>query len=359
MQKHYSLLQLAVTAMMFVAFLLFLPKAYSQDKHFTQFYASPLTLNPALSGAMEGSYRVGAIYRDQWRKVLDNPIKTFSMAADLRFEANRRKNTEDAIGLGIMFFNDKVSVVDFSTTQIAVSLAYHKALGLDQDKFLSIGIQGGLTQRNVNYGTLNFHDEFNGTSGYTLTSSEVLRGNNFAFPDLNVGVNYTSKFGGEGSFFAGASFHHILQPKVSFYEDPTTTTILKGGKLYPKINAQLSASIPFDRSNRVSMQPRLLAAMQGPHMEINTGTNFRFALGQYGGSALHFGTWARPVRDDGGFGFDAVVALFGLEINSILFGLSYDLNIGALQANQRQSAIEISISYMGNYDNEKILCPKF
>ncbi len=359
MQKLFVLFRLPATLTVAMAFFSLTPTVTAQDKHFTQFYASPLTLNPALSGAMEGKYRVGAIYRDQWRKVLENPIKTFSMAADLRFEANRRKSTEDAIGLGIMFFNDKVSVVDFSTTQIAVSLAYHKALGINEDQFLSIGIQGGLTQRNVNYGSLNFHDEFDGSTGYTGISSESLPANNFAFPDLNVGVNYTSQFAGEGRFFAGASIHHILQPKVSFYEDPTNVSVKPGGKLYPKINAQLSASIPFDKSNRVSMQPRLLAAMQGPHMEINAGTNFRFALGQYGGKALHFGTWARPVRNDAGFGFDAVVALFGLEINSMLFGLSYDLNLGALQAKQRQAAFELSVSYLGNYDNEKVLCPKF
>ncbi|MBK6997474.1 MAG: type IX secretion system membrane protein PorP/SprF [Lewinellaceae bacterium] len=75
----------------------------AQDKHFTQFYAAPLSLNPALTGAMEGSYRVGTIYRDQWRKVLDNPIKTFSMFADLRFDTRRKKNNDDAIGLGLMF----------------------------------------------------------------------------------------------------------------------------------------------------------------------------------------------------------------------------------------------------------------
>ncbi|MFN0036964.1 MAG: PorP/SprF family type IX secretion system membrane protein [Saprospiraceae bacterium] len=364
MQKRYPLLSRATSSSpakhwllgAVAAFLFLLPEVHAQDKHFTQFYASPLTLNPALTGAMEGSYRIGLNYRDQWRKVLENPIKTFSMAADLRFEANRRKNTEDAIGFGIMFFNDKVSVIDFSTTQVAVSLAYHKALGLDQDKFLTIGIQGGLTQRNVNYESLNFHDEFDLLTGYTGLSEEVLPANNFSFPDLNVGLNYTSKLSKQGHFFAGASLHHVLQPKVSFYESPTTA---KGGKLYPKINAQLSASIPFDRSNRTSMQPRLLAAMQGPHMEINAGTNFRFALGQYGGKALHFGTWARPVRNDGGFGFDAVVALFGLEINSMLFGLSYDLNLHALDTNQHQSAFELSISYLGNHDNEKVLCPKF
>ena len=146
----------------------------AQDKHFTQFYAAPMSLNPALTGAMEGSYRVGAIYRDQWRKALDEPIKTFSMFADLRFDRRGKKNSDDAIGLGLMFFNDKVGVVDFSTTQIAISLAYHKALGASRRQFLTVGLQGGLSQRNVNYSSLNFHDQFDGNTGYSLSTGEVL-----------------------------------------------------------------------------------------------------------------------------------------------------------------------------------------
>ena len=51
--------------------------------------------------------------------------------------------------------------------------------------------------------------------------------------------------------------------------------------------------------------------------------------------------------------------MLGFEISSVLLGLSYDLNIGALQAKQRQSAFEISVAYLGNYDNEEIVCPKF
>jgi hypothetical protein len=92
---------------------------------------------------------------------------------------------------------------------------------------------------------------------------------------------------------------------------------------------------------------------------VNTGTNFRFAMGQYGSTALQFGAWARPVRNSDGFGLDAVVALVGIELDNMLFGLSYDLNLKALQANQRQGAFELSVTYLGNYNNEDILCPKF
>ncbi|MBL7825527.1 MAG: PorP/SprF family type IX secretion system membrane protein, partial [Saprospiraceae bacterium] len=266
----------------------------------------------------------------------------------------KKNNSDDAIGLGIMFFNDKVGIVDFSTTQIAVSLAYHKALGADHRQFLTLGIQGGLTQRNVNYSTLQFHDSFDGGGGYTIPTAEVLPGNNFAYADYNAGLNYKAEVGKNGRFFAGAAFHHFLQPEISFYENNG-----KGDKLYSKLSTQIAASIPLTNDNRVQFHPRLLWALQGPHMEINAGTNFRFAMGKYGSSAIHFGAWARPVRNDGGFGLDAAVALLGVELNNMVIGLSYDLNLKALQANQRQGALELSITYLGNYNNEEIVCPKF
>lgn len=330
-----------------------LPKLAAQDQQFTQFYASPLMLNPGLTGVFEGRYRVGTIYRDQWRKVLDNPIRTFAVAADLRFKAPGKRISGDALGLGLMFFNDKVNVVDFSTTQIAISLAYHKALSSDNRQYLSLGIQGGLSQRNLNYESLEFQDEFDGVSGYVLPTGEVLPGNNFAYPDLNVGLNYSARFGRTGGVYAGVALHHVTEPDVSFFSNGD-----KGEKLFRKISGQLSANIPI-RNSRTSFLPRVLFAKQGPHMQINAGANFRTALGKYGSTALHLGGWVRPVRTEESFGLDAVVALVGVEINNVLFGLSYDLNPGALAFNQRQGAFEISIAYLGNYENEEILCPKF
>ncbi|MFN8304892.1 MAG: PorP/SprF family type IX secretion system membrane protein [Saprospiraceae bacterium] len=324
---------------------------FSQDKHFTQFYAAPLTLNPALSGNFEGKYRVGMIYRDQWRSILDNPIKSFALGADLRFDAPGKSVYDDAVGLGILFFNDKVSVVDFNTTQIALSLAYHKALGVDNRQYLSIGLQGGLTQRSVNYESLNFNDEFEG-NGFTGPTSELLPENNIAYTDYNVGLNYTARFGQDGAVFAGAALHHFLQPVISFNRNKN-----EGDKLYMKMSGQLAATIPVNR--QVSFQPRLLVAVQGPHMEVNAGANFRTEIGQYGSTALHIGGWARPVRNSDGFGLDAVVGLVGIEFSNVLVGVSYDLNLHALSANQRQGAFELSIAYLGNYDSEEILCPKF
>lgn len=328
--------------------------ATAQDQHFSQFYAAPLALNPALTGALEGKYRVGMINRSQWKQVLEAPIRTFAVGADLRFRAGRRKVKEDAIGLGLMFLNDKVGIVDFSTTQIAVSLAYHKSLGVNNRQFLSIGLQGGLVQRNVNYDALYFQDQFNGFTGYTLSTEEQYATNNFSFADYNVGLNYSADIGRNGRLFVGGAYHHFMQPRVAFYESVTD-----GGRLFSRASVQVAANLPLDKRSRFSILPRFLAAAQGPHMEFNAGTNFRAALGQYGSSALHFGGWARPVTGVSGMKLDAVVAMLGIELNNVLFGFSYDLNPRALQANQRQSAFEFSIAYLGSYENESIVCPKF
>lgn len=324
----------------------------AQDKHFTQFYASPLTLNPALTGAFQGRYRVGTIYRDQWRNVLDEPIRSFALAADLRFDAPGRRVYDDKISIGLMFFTDRVRVVDFNTTQIAISAAYHKALDIANTQYLTLGIQGGVTQRNVSYESLRFQDEFNGVGGYDIPTAENLPANTFSYGDWNVGLNYSARIG-KGGLFIGAAMHHFLQPSISFFEGED-----EGDKLYSKYSAQVSADIPFG-DGRVSLLPRVLVANQGPHLEINAGTNFRFAMGEYGASALHIGAWARPVRNIDNISLDAVVALVGFEFNNILLGLSYDLSLNALSYNQRQGAFEISVAYLGDYDNEDILCPKF
>ena len=187
-----------------------------------------------------------------------------------------------------------------------------------------------------------------------MPTSEVFPGNNFAYPDYNAGINYSSDIGKDGRFFAGAAIHHFLQPKISFYDNAGD-----GDKLYSKYSAQIAANLPLTRDNRAQIHPRLLVAMQGPHMQVNAGTNFRFALDKYASTALNFGAWARPVRNSDGFGLDAVVALVGIELSNMLIGMSYDLNIKALQASQRQGAFELSLTYLGNYNNEEIVCPKF
>ena len=84
-------------------------------------------------------------------------------------------------------------------------------------------------------------------------------------------------------------------------------------------------------------------------------------LSEYANVALHLGGWVRPVRDElDEFGIDAVVAMIGVEYSNVLFGFSYDANLNDLtNSRQGQGAFEISVAYLGEYENDAVLCPKF
>lgn len=339
--------------------LAFFLEIQAQDRLFSQFYASPLTLNPALTGAFEGKFRVSSIYRDQWRKALDEPYQTFSSALDLRWRMGKEKSRhQDHASVGILFFQDKAGAVNFSTTQIAVSGAYHKALDIRNTQFLSLGFQAGIVQRNVNFGNITFEDQFNGTTGYADPTQERLPENNYSFGDYSVGLNYafapkSSKF----RLFVGGAMHHFQNPTVSFYHKTDAESLVPDSKLYPRYSAQISAQIPLTKD--VTFLPRTIFDSQGSHLKLDAGGNFRMSLSDFRLVSLHLGSYVRPVRDvTNTYRMDAVVALVGVEINNVLIGTSYDFQIGRT-AGFNRGTFEMSVAYLGEYEDDLILCPKF
>lgn len=332
----------------------------AQDQHFTQFYAAPLTINPALTGAFDGKFRVATIYRDQWRSVLDNPYTTYAAALDLRFQVGKyRSNQKDAAAVGILFYTDKVPGIDFITNQISISGAFHKSLNQKNTQYLSLGIQGGIAQRNLTYEEVNFSDQFNGVDNYTDLTAEILPENNFAYADFAWGLNYAMSYDNKTSLFVGIGMYHFLTPNMSFYNTESEEVAIEANPLFIRYSGQIGFQFPL--AKKIFMHPRAVFALQGPHLELNAGTNFRFVLGNYSNVALHVGSWVRPVQDEQENIFlDAVVGMVGIEYNNVLFGFSFDANLGELSNSRSgQGAFEVSIAYLGEYENETVLCPKF
>lgn len=332
----------------------------AQDLHFTQYYATPMTLNPALTGALNGKYRFAFQYRDQWRAALDAPITSFSSALDLRFPVGANGSPlKDAAGAGIHFQTDRVADIGLTTTQMGFFGAFHKSLNEKNNQYFSAGLRLSFGQRNVNYQNLNFADAFDGTTGYTLGTEEQLPPNNFSFSDISLGINYTYAPKKQTNVFMGVAYHHVTSPQFSFYYDEDDPSPQANSPLYRKLTGHINVQIPL--SSYVRLTPRANIHVQGPHMEINAGTNLRFALGEYGGSALHVGGWVRPVTTvENSFDLTSAVAIVGFEVDNFLFGLSYDLSLSDIQASRLgRSIFELSIAYLGDYQSETILCPKF
>ncbi|MBC7883919.1 MAG: PorP/SprF family type IX secretion system membrane protein [Saprospiraceae bacterium] len=334
---------------------------FSQDAHFSQFYASPLTLNPAIAGTYTGTFRISTIYRDQWRGAIDNPLRTFAASGDVKFELDYgKKNLPDIVAVGITFFSDRVTAFDYNTNQILLTVAYHKALDKKTKQYLGIGIQGGILQKSINYEDITFQDQFNAIDGFTLPTGELLPPNNRAYSDINLGIYYSISPTKNTSFHLGAGYFHANKPNISFYNIPDIIdpNVFKTDTLHAKWSVHTGAS--FKTSDRFYLQPRINVLLQGNQSELNLGTTFRYKLSKTSGQYLSFGPYLRGVKNYNNFGLESVIGMVGLEMNNFIVGFSYDQNLSSLLKDRRSlSSLEISIIYIGEHHNDDNFCPQW
>lgn len=335
---------------------------FSQDYHFSQFFSSPVSLNPALTGLFPGRYRVSLATRSQWNQTLETPFSTSAFSADFHYFVNPRKRQyKDAFGVGVVFASDRVSEINYSVNQIMVSGAFHKSLDPKNNQTLSLGFQLGVVQRNVSYDQLTFEDSFDGTSTYVDGASlEALPANNYAFGDYNVGLNYAYALKNRTAIFLGAALHHFNEPEQSFFaEDTRGEDIEVSSILDQRISGYINLRIPVTRD--VTVSPRVYAFSQGPHLVTNAGSNIRFLIDDSKGSAFHLGAYARGVGNESAFGLDSAVGMVGFEIARFLVGVSYDVGFNGLTTSRRhQGAFELNIAYLGQSDDdEAVPCPRF
>ncbi len=334
---------------------------HAQDPHFSQFYANPLLLNPALTGTSDGRFRVSTAYRDQWRSALDDPFRTYTLSGDVSYPINERTSKyPDRFAVGINFFGDRVSTIDFNTTQLSVYGAYHKSLDQRTQQFLSAGFYIGVGQKNLNFENLTFEDQFNAIDGYTLPSGEFLPNNNFGYADMGLGINYSISPTRTTNFYAGVGVFHINTPNISFYKDEFTNdpNLVTRNLLDPRISIYTGAS--FSLPIMWSIQPRVLILLQDIHKEYNIGTNFRYQLDNDATQFFHIGPWLRITDHVDKAGPESAILAVGFETGSFLLGLSYDHNLRDL-TNRRSglNSFELSITFTGDFYNTVDFCPKF
>jgi len=118
-----------LTCILGMMFVLHAVQLHAQDLHFSQFFNSPLTTNPANTGFIpDADYRLGASYRNQWSSIMAVPYKTVTAFADAQVFRDRLDN--GWLGLGGVILNDKAGSGSLQSTKVYGSVAYHQMLGL-------------------------------------------------------------------------------------------------------------------------------------------------------------------------------------------------------------------------------------
>lgn len=345
-----------------ILFLSTVSSLFSQDIDFTQFYSIPSFVNPALTGGFNGTYRVGAAYRSQWRSASPYPISTYAFNGEYRIKLkSMNRKSKDVFGIGLKFFSDRVKVLEANSNAVYLTGAFHKALNQRKEEYLSGGFEIGLVQRNLNYQVLQFEDQFDKINDFNLPTSEVLEANNLAFGDYSMGLNYSRQIDKSNQIGLGFTLKHLTTPNISFWRN----TENKNPQLITKNDLPLLIGAQYishhDISYLMRLSPRIVFQKQGTHYQIMTGSTLRINIGSEKSKALHLGAFARITNGQNSpINLATVSPFFGFEVNHALLGISYDFLIQDVAKYFKNiSVLEFTVRYTGETIEDTAICPEF
>ncbi|MEE9440017.1 MAG: PorP/SprF family type IX secretion system membrane protein [Saprospiraceae bacterium] len=309
--------------------LLFVTSTTGQDFHYTQYFMSPLGVNPALAGAFSGSYRLNGIYRDQYRGSAVKPFGGFGINIDAPIIRGIRK--QDWVGVGIRMDKDKSGQLSQSMSFSGLTAAYHLGLDKKQTSFISIGAQyGGGSIGYTAVGGEVGNNEVEGKERTEQTNNIFKDNNEGSLNDLSIGVLYTARNAKSGNNFKiGVGVEGILNPNRA---------VLKQDQKGIGINA--FSQYHMEMSKRLSLTSGVLFySLKKPSaFVINSVVNYRIKPANK--FTVHGGLGVRALR--------AGLIYLGATFNGIRVGLAYDLDLGAsTPATGGHKSIELGVSYTG------------
>lgn len=299
----------------------------AQDIHFSQFWASPMNMNPSLTGQFDGDYRFIGNYRTQWKSVTV-PYMTFGLSAD----AHNALDNED-VGAGLSFYYDQAGDSRFKTVHLNLAGSYTFHLDADSLHHLAVGMQTGITNRNIDYSDLRFDNQYNGLFyDATLAHNEIFARESRTYLNLNLGASYNYTWENRKMITIGIGVFNLTKPKQSFFDN---NDIL----LDTRMNLHASGQIMLN--DEMDLLPGILISKQGKMQEFLVGSSLRYILNNQQGAyrAMYGGLWLRNK--------DAGYLHFGMDYNEWNVGISYDLNFsGLVPASRGRGGLEISVIYI-------------
>lgn len=338
----------------------------AQDIHNTLFNLSPLTLNPALTGAFEGTARIGGIYRAQ-DFALDGGDGYSTPSFYIDAPIFRGFGKRDWIGAGMMFFQDNSGTLNLKTTTSQLSGSYHLSLDKNSDNMLTFAVQWGQVTRGIDPSRGVFSDTFSeafGGLGNPSSEDPLANGGSSPSPgnpgrndseltknfsDVGAGIMLRSNINDDSKLELGIAYGHLTTPRYNLISggsrdaNKRPAKIVAHGRLVTPLRDKWTFEPTFLFQTTSAANELGLQAWAGH--QINPDTKLNFGLGYRIG--------------------DAGKILFGIEHKDLTAAVAYDLSLSSrTQVNNYQGAIEFAAFYILKIYKKPdvkpaILCPRF
>ena len=287
--------------------------AHAQDPVFSQFYASPLQLNPAFAGSAMAPF-VALNYRMQYPGFANGgaAYSTFAASFDQHL-----KGLNSGIGLSLMTDNAGAGIMK----KTYASAHYSYKVEVNENIATRIGVEAGFIQNNIDWDKLTFPDQIDPISGDrfpdgTKRPSSEIRPEQLTKTlfDMSMGlVIYGS------NFHAGFVAKHLATPDEGYIN---TNQNLRIG-LPSRFTLHGSYEITLKRPTRYKLgsfvAPTIIAVKQGPFAQVTAGSFLGFG-------PIIGGLWYRHAYTNP----ESVILMMGFKQDNFKIGYSYDYTIGGL-----------------------------
>ncbi len=294
----------------FILFLFLTMTAFGQDPEFSQYYAAPLSMNPAFAGTAS-DHRLIANHRNQWPNIT-NGFVTYALSYDYSLHYLNS-------GLGLLVMTDKAGTANLKSTTINFQYAYKLNL---QDKWvLSAGLNFGLGNRNIDFSKLVFGDQlaFDSDGGTPSDDPVISNLQGTTYFDFGAGMLAYNR-----TFWIGISTMHLNEPNRSMIGDEALIPI--------KTSVHAGVRIPLyhgvqKKDRTAALMPSFVYKQQGRFDQLDLGTYLLY-------EPVIMGLWYRgiPIQQNvlDNISQDAVVVILGFQLSQIELTYSYDITVSEL-----------------------------
>ena len=304
----------------------------AQDIHFSHIHASPLSLNPAMTGMFDGNLRLISKFRGQWRTITAD-YRTFAASVDMKLSSISRNTI---IGLGAEFYSDIAGDLDFTTQSNLFSISFMKSFDEDGTHMLSGGYQMGFTNRRFDPSLMETHEQ--------ETFAGLMDGTRTSYFDMAAGVLWYKQINRWQFYYLGASLYHLNNPNVTFWDEANSET----NQLMRRYVFHGGAN--FFLNDWFTVMPNFVFMQQGPHQQLTFGSFFRYRNSTKENKthiALSLGGWLRAFTLEKGVSADAFIFAIRADYANTTFTFTYDVNISTLvDVSYGRGGPEFSLIYL-------------
>ena len=317
----------------------------AQDPSFSQFFSSPLNINPALTGNINGDWRLISNFRDQWVGPA-SPFVTGTISFDTKAMQNKTPDMAENnyLGLGGMLMFDHAMSGVVKSTYASLNLAY--SIKITETEYyterIALGFGAIYGDKNIDFSRVDFEEQFTGFGfNRNLPTGETALSNMKPYVSASAGITYSAKTE-KSNFDLGVAAFHLNKPRQTFLKDDNEFLAMR-----KVAHANFETFI----NERTVLNTNGIYQYQKKASYFSVGGAIGYYAGNTAETLVNVGVWY--------WSQNAIVPYLGLGYKNFQFGLSYDFTISKLNdAARRPNTWEMSLILRGERRASGVIpCP--